>query len=476
MSFAFISARAANTGVLLLLIGLLSSSGHADPVDYESQVKPLLTERCYTCHGALKQEAGLRLDTGTFIRKGGDSGGALNSSDPITSLLIERISSDEPTQRMPPKGDPLTPPQIEMLQDWIGQGAKSPPDEQPQATPPQYQHGDISIPTASEAEPKRTTVSTHLAHQYLEDATVAWSKQHKCISCHTNATYMFVRPALSPTLGKPQETTREFFLSELKTFATTDKTKLDEGVHPAQLIYLAAGLAEWDAHVTKQLSPETEQAIDLMFALQREHGSWGAVDCWPPYESDAYHLATVAAMAISSAPGWETKVTETNNEQMLKNVAQLKSYLQSTPPHDYGRTLLLWSAARMPGLIDDARKTDLIDMLTRHQREDGGWSLRTMAAPEAWGQGNRAEKLRSESNFSNPESDGHMTGLAIIALRESGLPVQDARIQRGITWLQNNQRESGRWWTRSLNTDGPHFITYSGTALPLLALQWCDTQ
>ena len=66
-----------------------------------------------------------------------------------------------------------------------------------------------------------------------------------------------------------------------------------------------------------------------------------------------------------------------------------------------------------------------------------------------------------------------MTGLAIVALREAGVPRNDPRIQRGVMWLNSNQRESGRWWTRSLNTDRAHYITYSGTALPALALQLC---
>ena len=47
---------------------------------------------------------------------------------------------------------------------------------------------------------------------------------------------------------------------------------------------------------------------------------------------------------------------------------------------------------------------------------------------------------------------------------------RDPRLQRGLQWLERNQRESGRWWTRSLNTDRGHFVTYSGTAYPLLAL------
>ncbi|MSR57712.1 MAG: hypothetical protein EXS05_08570 [Planctomycetaceae bacterium] len=113
-------------------------------------------------------------------------------------------------------------------------------------------------------------------------------------------------------------------------------------------------------------------------------------------------------------------------------------------------------------------------MILSKQRPDGGWSIRTFGAPDQWGSGNRAEKLRSEPEFENPPSDGHQTGLAIVVLRESGVAATDPRIQKGIHWLLTNQRASGRWWTRSLNTDKWHFITYSGTALPLLALSKCD--
>ncbi len=128
----------------------------------------------------------------------------------------------------------------------------------------------------------------------------------------------------------------------------------------------------------------------------------------------------------------------------------------------------------MPGLLDKEQRQRLVDRVWKHQQPDGGWSIRTFAAPEAWGRGNRAEKLRSEPEFHQPQSDGHMTGMAVVALREAGVPAADPRIQRAVTWLLKNQRISGRWWTRSLNTDGRHFITYSGTAFPLLALGLCD--
>jgi squalene-hopene/tetraprenyl-beta-curcumene cyclase len=141
---------------------------------------------------------------------------------------------------------------------------------------------------------------------------------------------------------------------------------------------------------------------------------------------------------------------------------------------DYDRTDLLWASTELPGLLSAARQQQLIQVILSHQKSDGGWSIRTFAQPEEWGKGNRAEKLRAELELADPPSDGHMTGLAIIALRKAGVPSSDPRIQRGVSWLLTNQRSSGRWYTRSLNRDGWQFITYSGTAYPLLALALCD--
>jgi squalene-hopene/tetraprenyl-beta-curcumene cyclase len=212
-----------------------------------------------------------------------------------------------------------------------------------------------------------------------------------------------------------------------------------------------------------------------MFSIQTENGTWGSLDCWPPFESDAYHEATVAAMAAATAPGWLQKAEASDNAALKAGIEKLKNYLRTEKPaHDYSRTLLLWANSRMTDLLSAEQKQELIDALVRHQRADGGWSIRTFAAPETWGSGNRAPKLRAEPEFADPPSDGHMTGLAVIVLREAGIGADDPRVQKGIAWLKANQRESGRWWTRSLNTDTWHFITYSGTAYPLLALQMCD--
>ena len=339
----------------------------------------------------------------------------------------------------------------------------------------QYQFEGISIPKAVADEPVRSELSIEAAAKYLEQGSVAWSGQRKCVSCHTNGTYMTIRPLLSKTLGPPEAANRTFFVEQLQKLQSEPLDRLKQSTRPAQVIYIAAGLAEWDAASGGVLSAETETALQLMFQIQTDEGTWGTLDCWPPFESDAYHEATVAAMAAAAAPGWIAKVAATPDSVSAVGLEKLRKYLRTQPPlHDYSRVLLLWAAARMPDLLPEAQRQELRQVLLKHQKSDGSWSIRSFAAAEAWGGGNRAAKLKAEPDFADPPGDGHMTGLAIVVLRESGTAASDAAIQKGLGWLKSNQRESGRWWTRSLNTDSWHFITYSGTAYPLLALQMCQ--
>ena len=71
--------------VIVLLGGPFASAA----VDYLRDVKPLLKEKCFSCHGALKQKAGLRLDTGKLIRQGGKSGPAVLAGKPDESRIID---------------------------------------------------------------------------------------------------------------------------------------------------------------------------------------------------------------------------------------------------------------------------------------------------------------------------------------------------------------------------------------------------
>ena len=63
----------------------INSHGRAadEPVDYLKQIRPILRERCIACHGSLKQEGGLRLDTAALAIKGGDSGPVIVPGDVV---------------------------------------------------------------------------------------------------------------------------------------------------------------------------------------------------------------------------------------------------------------------------------------------------------------------------------------------------------------------------------------------------------
>ncbi len=110
----------------------------AEPVDYLRDVKPVLKERCFACHGALKQQSGLRLDTGKLVRQGGDSGPAVAAGQVAASRLVERIRSADLSQRMPPEGKPLSPEQIQSIETWIQSGAASPENERPEQDPREH--------------------------------------------------------------------------------------------------------------------------------------------------------------------------------------------------------------------------------------------------------------------------------------------------------------------------------------------------
>jgi hypothetical protein len=90
--------------------------------DYEGDIKVLLKNRCVSCHGPLKQKAGLRLDAGSLIHKGGNDG-------PVLDKIISLVSSGDEEERMPPEGSPLSPEEIGTLEKWIAKGAPFPKDE-----------------------------------------------------------------------------------------------------------------------------------------------------------------------------------------------------------------------------------------------------------------------------------------------------------------------------------------------------------
>lgn len=98
-------------------------------VDYAKDIQPILAASCYSCHGPQRAMGQLRLDNKTLAMKGGISGAAINPGHAQDSRIIHRVLGLHDEARMPMKGDPLTPQQIDLLKRWIDQGANWPDAE-----------------------------------------------------------------------------------------------------------------------------------------------------------------------------------------------------------------------------------------------------------------------------------------------------------------------------------------------------------
>ncbi len=166
----------------LLVLGpaVLSAT---EPPDYLKQVKPVLLARCIACHGALKQEANLRLDTVVLMLKGGDSGPALDAGDADSSRILKRISSAEDSDRMPPEGEPLSPEQIAALKAWIAGGAKAPADERPEQDPRDHWAFRTpvrpAVPEVGDPNRSRNPIDAFIAARRQEQGLVAQPRSDK---------------------------------------------------------------------------------------------------------------------------------------------------------------------------------------------------------------------------------------------------------------------------------------------------------
>lgn len=130
-----VTSRRSLSLALLVQLFFASQLARADAVDYVKQIKPLLAERCYACHGALKQNGKLRLDTAALAIAGGKHGAAIKPGDAQSGTMLARLTATDELERMPPEGEPLKPAEIALIRAWVAQGAKAPADEKPERDP-----------------------------------------------------------------------------------------------------------------------------------------------------------------------------------------------------------------------------------------------------------------------------------------------------------------------------------------------------
>lgn len=111
---------------LLAGAGLVAQgvAGAENKVDFAKDIKPILEQNCVKCHGEEKQKGKLRLDIKDAALKGGKGGPAIVAGSHDKSDLFRRITlpkSDD--DFMPSEGEPLTKQQVDLIREWINQGA-----------------------------------------------------------------------------------------------------------------------------------------------------------------------------------------------------------------------------------------------------------------------------------------------------------------------------------------------------------------
>jgi hypothetical protein len=116
-----LSALAAAAALLLMPAGVLAQPAPG-PVEFNRDVRPILSNKCFACHGPDEKvrKADLRLDT-----RGGATASVVVPGKPAESELLKRLTTTEPDEVMPPPktGKKLTPREIDTLTRWVKDGA-----------------------------------------------------------------------------------------------------------------------------------------------------------------------------------------------------------------------------------------------------------------------------------------------------------------------------------------------------------------
>ncbi|MGA2857939.1 MAG: hypothetical protein ABSE40_13800 [Candidatus Sulfotelmatobacter sp.] len=287
-----------------------------------------------------------------------------------------------------------------------------------------------------------------------------------CVSCHTAVPYALSRSALRTALAEQAPSPNERQLLD----SVTKRVRLWKEVEPfykdadrgpyksvesrgTESVLNALILSSRDAQ-NGQLSNDARKAFENMWAEQQIAGKQKGAWLWlrfknEPWEADDsdYFGATLAAVAVGIAPGNYRAAPEVQT-----GLRPLREYLnrEFAVQIPINRVLLLWAAAKLPGLLEPDRQKAIIDELLEKQRADGGWSLSSLSG--GW---KRADGTPQETT-----SDGYATGLITFVLQRGGISPENAKLKRGLAWLTANQdKKEGSWVSYSLNKNKENHIS-----------------
>ena len=228
------------TGQELIAVLLTSLPGVGpDAAFFESRIRPVLVEHCQKCHGPGKQQAGLRLDGPTWLKKGADSGPVVVAGQPAKSSLHKVLSHDGEV-KMPPKGK-LPQAVIDDIGRWILDGALWPDDGKAIATGP---------PSAETAR------KSHWAFLPIRDPALPEVRQ----------------------AGWVRDSLDRFVLAGLETAKVSPAQEVDRAKFIRRVTFDLIGLpptpAEIDVFVADKTAGGHERLVDRLLADPRHGERW----------------------------------------------------------------------------------------------------------------------------------------------------------------------------------------------------------
>ncbi|MBI4663210.1 MAG: hypothetical protein HY735_30755 [Verrucomicrobia bacterium] len=334
------------------------------------------------------------------------------------------------------------------------------------------------------------------AQEYLDERQKAWfafssadrgegETRTSCVSCHTVLPYALTRPVLRKLVGAETATEHEKKLlaqtrmrvehwKELESEAfrllydTSDRKKKEAWGTEA---VLNAVILAFDDHIQGRSWPSdgTKQAFSNLWQTQvqtgDQKGSWDWLDFnMGPWEwkEARYFGASLAAIAVGTAPGYYTPGTEAD-----AGVTSFRDYLKNGFQRQnlHNQVWGLWASTQVDGILAKAVQKEFIDKLLDRQHDDGGWSLSSLGS---W--------VRSDGTEQDTGADSYATGLVLHVLQIAGVPKDDLKIAKGLDWLKSNQSPTGAWRGVSVNkkrdpeSHSGKFMSDAATAFAILAL------
>ena len=337
--------------------------------------------------------------------------------------------------------------------------------------PPPASAKFVEVP-ATPDEPLAKEFSLENAARALDAGSINFAQQHRCVQCHANLMYAVARPLLASVLEPPPDmrTFLEWIVTE-----RWPKTVVYDYIgpdHPARKghgeqkiatepIAIAIQLSSSDRAVGK-LHPATKRALEEVISRQRpDDGGFNYVRDGSADFMEEFDQTMLAAVAVAAAP---EKFAET--EAAKKMLDGVRKYVKEHPaklPYQLGTRL--WAAAHIADLQTDEERRSAVERLLSLQQADGGWSLARLLSDN--------EKAKTGQFAAGLPSDGYGTGFVLFVARQSGIAADDGRLREGVNWLKKNQRESGRWFVKSLANRPGNLISNAGTAWAVLGLAAC---